>query len=258
METQQLLFELCHETRYRILNALAHEPQRLTRIGELVDANNPEVSRHLDRLKNAGLVEKEPEGTYRLSPMGVVVLTILPGLSFVAHNADHLRDHDLSGLPPSFIARLGELASGRKEEGVFNSIQHGLDIARLAKEKILIFTREPNMEFRRIINERINEGVHFRMVVEKNFRFLPTDQVPSLPEYRQNTRGVERIPIMFILSEDQAGIGFPDRKGVFHFSETLFSTDSAFKNWCEDLFEYLWSQSEALGETHGTEEREQG
>jgi len=254
METHQLLFELSHPVRYEIMQHLADYPMRLTKIGERVEANNPEVSRHLDRLKNSGLIEKLPEGRYGITPLGQIVLTSLSGISFVANHTDFFYNHDTSILPQQFKHRIGELLHGKQEEGTFTSIQHGLRIAQEAEKKILLFTREANQEFRKIINQRITHGIRFRAIAEMGFSFQPNDSVPPLPEYRKNTRIVDQIPLMFISSEKEAGINFPDRKGIFHFSSTFFSGESSFLGWCEDIFEYYWKSSAPLSndEDQGT------
>ncbi len=70
MEISELLFELSHPTRLEILRLITETPMRLTKIADRVSANNPETSRHLDRLRAAGLVEREPESAYLASPLG--------------------------------------------------------------------------------------------------------------------------------------------------------------------------------------------
>lgn len=97
-----------------------------------------------------------------------------------------------------------------------------------------------------LINHRISQGVRFRAIAEEGFFFDPNDAIPPLQEYRENTRVVNQIPIMFIASEKEAGINFPDRKGIFHLSSTFFSDDRSFLGWCEDLFEHYWRSSEPI------------
>jgi len=64
METHQLLFKLSHSVRFEIIHTVDEKPERLTMIGEQADKNNPEVSRHLDRLKKSNLVDKDKDGYY--------------------------------------------------------------------------------------------------------------------------------------------------------------------------------------------------
>ncbi len=248
MKTQQLLFELSHPVRYAILNAIAEKPQRMTKIGEMVDANSPEVSRHLERLKNASLVEKQPEGAYSISPMGKMTLLLLPGLSFVAHNEEYLQNHDLSGLPMPFITRIGNLLGGERKEGVYAAIRCGIEIARETGEKLYIAANEASDEFDEVTAEKVMEGIEFRIVVDRNFLSVSPDRVAPDPEGRKAMRVIDEIPAMFMLSEKDASICFRNRKGEFDFQSSFFSGEPVFVKWCEDFFEYLWSKGKTVDE----------
>jgi len=227
------------------MKILANEPTRLTKIGEQVDANNPEVSRHLDRLKNANLVEKAPEGRYHLSPLGEVVLSIIPGLTLVAHQDSYFNDHDLSLLPSSFLTRLGELSNHEYSEGVLRNIQHSADVIKGAQEHLSIITKEVGTEAHCFIQEGLSEGVKVRVLIDEGF------ETPSCclePEFQNIIKFIPRNPVALILSEQRAALMFPNRKGKFDFTAGYSSEDSSFLKWCTDLFNELWEQSEVLND----------
>jgi DNA-binding transcriptional ArsR family regulator len=66
----QTLLALSDPTRRRLVERLGRRPQRPTDLGRGLPMTRPAVSRHLRVLRNAGLVEAEPQGRellYRLA-----------------------------------------------------------------------------------------------------------------------------------------------------------------------------------------------
>jgi len=57
-----LLFELTNEDRLAILERLSKGSATLTEIYRELDLKPPETSRHLNRLTDSGLVEKNADG----------------------------------------------------------------------------------------------------------------------------------------------------------------------------------------------------
>ncbi len=245
MEISELLFELSHPTRLEILRLITETPMRLTKIADRVGANNPEVSRHLDRLRAAGLVEREPEGTYLVSPLGLYVLSSLPGLDFLARNSDYFRDHDLSLLPDPFVGRLGELNACERAEGTYVGIEKGIEIYGQSEDWFSTLTPEylpDSVEVVPDVREKLSQGVTFRTIVGPTFR-LPPSLEPT-PENR--FRVVPKLPLGLGVSEKEAMIVFPDLKGRIDLSVAFSSDDERFLRWCEDLVEWLWSRGEGL------------
>lgn len=245
MRTHDLLFELSHPVRYDIMRLLSNEPLRLTKIGERVDANNPEVSRHLDRLKNAGLVEKGSDGRYHTTNVGDTLFSVLPSVSFVAHNTDLIEAHDFSCIPLPFLSRLGELSTGKQSKSVLNAVQHSLKIILDAEERIIVATNETNDDYQQAIKEKFASGVPITGIVGTDFRFTSKEQVPPEEHARDTMRVVEDLPVMILANEREAGVCFRNERGTFDLLH-LYSTDPAFLSWCEDLFHYLWERSESL------------
>ncbi len=245
MEISELLFELSHPTRLEILRLITETPMRLTKIADRVSANNPEVSRHLERLRAAGLVEREPESAYLASPLGHFVLSSLSGLDFLARHSDYFRDHDLSLLPDPFVGRLGELNACERAEGTYVGIERGMEIYRQSEERFSSFAPEflpDSVEVVPDVREKLSQGVTFRTIVEPTFRLPPSLELT--PHYR--FRVVPKLPLGLGVSEKEAMIVFPDLMGRMDLTVTFSSHDERFLRWCEDLVEWLWSRGEGL------------
>jgi len=255
MKTHDLLFELSHPIRYEIMQLLVDQPMRLTKIGEQVDANNPEVSRHLDRLKNANLVEKAPEGRYHLSAIGNLVMAMLPGLSFVADHVDLLEKYDMSGLPPSFITRLGDLTDCQLVEGFMGVTKSIIGIYEAMDQHYRISTHVIRVETIPMFRNKITDGFDIRFIIDESLQLSP-DSLEQISSYRKNWRVIPKIPALFAFSEKSAFVMFPNTMGTYDFSFGFYSDDAVFRKWCEDLFEYLWEKGMNLSEYYMMEKQD--
>jgi predicted transcriptional regulator len=249
MEARKLLFELSHPVRYEILHLLAVEPIRLTKIAEKVDANVPEISRHLDRLKEVGIVEKNLQGEYGPAPMGILVLNYLPGLEFLSKYAEFFQTHNLSLLPPHFISRMGELKYGELKEGAFTNINIAKNIIRGSKKRLLAASKEYLHEIVPDVNSKLDKGLYYRGVVDESFLDNELDKI-SPREMANNifkeVKVVQEIPAAGVVTESEAIMVFLGRDGKLDYSMCFYSPDEAFKGWCGDLFEHLWKEGRSL------------
>ena len=242
MRTEELLFELSHPVRFEILQLIAEEPERLKKIAESVEVGNPEVSRHLDRLRAAGIVEKNEEGAFIATPLGSLILSFLPGLDFLAANSEYFLVHDLSLLPPHFIGRLGELNNSRREEGGFHNVGRVIDILRSTEHRLKLMTKEILMETVPIVEEKLSQGLKFQGVYGEDIIFPENYELP--PPHL--VRFVPKIPAGAVVTEKVGGITFLDRKGAMDFSVSFWSTDRTFMEWIEDLIDFYWEQGKSL------------
>ena len=247
METHQLLFELSHPVRYEIMRIISREPVRLTKIGEQVDANNPEVSRHLDRLRNSELIEKGSDGRYHISAIGSLVMAMLPGLGFIADNVDWLKKYDVSGLPPSFIKRLGDLTDYQLIEGFMEVTKSIIGIYEAMDQHYRISTHVIRVETIPMFRDKIAEGFDIRFIIDESLQ-LSEDSLEQISSYGKNWRIIPKIPALFAFSEKSAFVMFPNTMGTYDFSFGFYSDDDAFRKWCEDLFEHLWGMGMNLSD----------
>jgi predicted transcriptional regulator len=255
MKTHELLFELSHPIRYEIMQLLVDRPMRLTKIGEKVDANNPEVSRHLDRLKNADLVDKNSDGSYYTTSFGEIIMPIIPSLSFVAAHPDYFLEHDLSMLPPEFIRRLGELESCEILEGTTINL-HGMEqkgssskvrIYTISNEFVTAITEEHFAGF----DQMVLNGFIFRWILpesqleDKNLMALADHFGTSQNEY---FRVIPKVPLFCSIIDEEIMISFLDKKGKADFSVGFNSADPVPLRWGKNLFDNLWDCGTYLSE----------
>ena len=107
----ELLFVLASTDRLQVLSYLREEKgYRLSDIAQRLNSSMQEASKHVTRLRDQNIVEKNPSnGYYILTTLGKLVTKLLPSIEFLSENKEYLLTHNMSSLPEEFIERIGEL-----------------------------------------------------------------------------------------------------------------------------------------------------
>ncbi len=243
--THKLLFELSHPVRFKILHVLADEPRRLTDIAHDVDAHSPEVSRHLDRLRAAGILEKHVDGTYGPTPMGVLILNCLSSIKFLSERAEYFQAHDLSLLPAPFVSRLGELRESELGEGSFSNLNRAREVIYRAETFLIGMTHENMPEVEEIVVDKVAKGLKYRVVGDEHCEREVIEMNPD-PRTRdivsECLRIVPMVPAAGIVNEKEAVVTFPSRDGKLDYSMGFYSTAEPFRHWFIDLTNHMWAQ----------------
>ena len=73
----KLFFELASESRLGILHGLKMKNLKMQELARMLDLTDTETCRQLQRLSEARLVQKQPDGTYNLTRYANLILTSL-------------------------------------------------------------------------------------------------------------------------------------------------------------------------------------
>ena len=79
-----LLFEVSSQERMNIMQSLLKERLKLSQISKNLDMTVSEASRHLQRLSDVQLIEKDTDGAFEPTPYGRAAVRLLAGLEFVS------------------------------------------------------------------------------------------------------------------------------------------------------------------------------
>jgi predicted transcriptional regulator len=246
----ELLFVLANTDRLQVLSYLREEKKyRLSDIAQRLDSSMQEASKHVARLREQNFIEKNPSsGYYTLTTLGELVTKLLPSIAFLSENKEYLLTHNISLLPEEFIERIGEL-----QEHQFNA-KAGL---------VLSFTRQILHKADRFVwlmsdHSLIDSNTVFDIDRDRNRSLtwrilLPTGSKIDWQDLRTYAKNVPtRIEIGFsheiiagiALNEKVAGVLLPDLRGSLDFNSGFISNNLSFCKWCQDLFDYVWKQSE--------------
>ncbi len=246
----ELLFILASVDRLTLLSEMATEKKcRLNQLTSKLSATPQETSKHLMRLRDAKLIEKDSDGFFGLTAFGRIMLNLLPSIGFLTQNREYFLSHDISSLPLEFIERLGELQENEYGEKVGAILAHVQQVVQDAEEYIWLMadhtlggqgyvTRSGKLEstssvtWRVIIPDdnsidwtrlRISVGTH-KGRIEYHLIEDPID-----------------IKAGMALNEKIAGVTFPDITGKLDFNSGFRSDNPVFRQWCQDLFVFHWN-----------------
>ena len=238
-KTCKLLFELSSSERMNLLLKLQKQKMKLSHISEKLDMTITETSRHLQRLSEAKLIQKDIDGLYGLTHFGNLTLSLLSGLCFISKNTQYFVEHDLSHLPPEFVERIGELSSiplGTSD--VMTSFRLSEIMLQEASEYMWIMSDQILTSTVPIIGERMRRGVEFRFIFPETI--VPPPGVK--PEPGAKRRKVSKVEEIILMTEKEAMFSFPDLNGKMDYS-LLTGKDSVAHNWCKDLFLHRWERA---------------
>jgi predicted transcriptional regulator len=246
----ELLFILASIDRLTLLSEIAIEKRRLSQLTTKLSATPQETSKHLVRLRDAKLIEKDSDGLFSLTSFGKVIVNLVPSFRFLTQNIEYFLSHDISSLPLEFIERLGELQEGEHTDNVGSVIAHLQQVVESAEEYIWLMAdhRLGNQEFVTKSGKlETNSKITWRVI-------LPASSNINWTEVRR-TAGIHKGRIEYHLIEDPndiktgiamnekiAGVTFLGAMGKLDFNGGFRSDNPLFRRWCQDLFVSHWNK----------------
>jgi len=236
-----LIFELSSSDRMRIINLLSVERLKLSQVSQKLDITVTEASRHLQRLLEEQVIQKDSGGLYHLTSFGALVLQQMPGLDFIQSNRQYFLEHDTSRLPYKFISRIGELYLGSLNKDVLACIAYAEHVLQHAEEYSWSLSDQVIASSSPLIEEKIREGVKIRAILPERLESPPGYKPPHGVERRT----LPRIDIRVMLTEKEAMLGFPFLNGQMDYAQ-IIGRDPRFCEWCRDLYIYYWEKAKPI------------
>lgn len=246
----ELLFILASIDRLTLLSEIATEKRRLSQLAAKLSATPQETSKHLTRLREAKLIEKDSDGFFGLTAFGKIMLNLLPSINFLTQNREYFLSHDISSLPLEFIDRLGELQEGEHADNVGSVMTHIQQVVQDADEYIWLMAdhRLGGGEYvARSGKLKSNSTMTWRVIVpaSSNIDWTSTRADVGIHKGRIEYLLIEDpndIKAGIALNEKIAGLGFPDFTGRLDFNRGFRSSSPIFRKWCKDLFLFHWNK----------------
>jgi len=241
-----IFLELASETRCQILSMLAEKPYRSTEISKKIGTSIQETHRNTARMTDAGLIVKDSSGFFNLTNYGRVITKQIPYFEFFRLNKKFFEDHTVGKIPDNFIQRIGSLKNCKIISSVTVVLERLKKIESSAQKELKLMVNQAWEEEGKALIACNEKGVRARVIVGKDTIF-PKELINSVDEKKLDEkliehRMIESVPISLYISHNEAGVIFPNLKGEVDMNTLLQSEDSEFRSWCEDVFEYYWSQ----------------
>lgn len=236
----KLFFELASESRLGILRELQVQGLRMQEIARKLDITDTETCRQLQRLGKARLIQKQPDGTYRLTTYAKLVLDISSPLDFISRYRKYFLVHNAFLLPIEFRARLAELSESKLISITLDHINKTTEMFLKAQKRIDSVVLG-GMALIEILRQRSQEGVKIRWLMQESF--IPkAPQVLSswqkLPEIRTTPSALGYI----VVTDKAASLTIRKNDGAMSYS-SFYGEDASFLKWAEDLFTYEWQKA---------------
>ena len=234
----KLFFELASESRLGILFELQTKNLKMQEVAQKLSLTHTEVFRQLQRLSEALLIQKKPEGTYAITQNGKLLLELSRSFEFVSRFRQSLLSRDLERIPYQFINRLGELSQAKLSMDTNEMINNAEQLILGAEKYLWLIGQRPLSSLNQKVDEVSQKGVQVKLLFDEiSRRFY--DNIPEKRNFEK--RVVPTIPAIMLLNEKMAGINIlpTDKRGD---SMVLYGSDPKLLKWADDLFLYFWEQ----------------
>jgi predicted transcriptional regulator len=260
-----IFFELSNEDRLQILFKLQEGHMKVTTLSRELEITTQECSRHMARLSEANLVEKDPEGFFNLTQYGRASLKLIPGWSFISKHSDYFNTHTMEKLPSELACRIGELQKSDPTEDVMVTFHIVESLVKNAEEYIWLMHDQYLLNTLPLLRKRLENGVKFR-TFEPQTKEPRRSLDPMRPHYideddehffmkvwesgQVSTRFSDDIDAFLYVSEKEAVIAFPLGDGSFDYTG-FYSKEPSMRGFCRDLFDSYWENGVPLTRERG-------
>jgi len=258
-----MLFEVSSEVRHVILVKLNEGPSTVTNLSKVLGISMTEASRHINRLAQVGLIQKNPDGDYSITILGKTVLVQLSPLEFITRHSNYFDTHDATGIPEQFLNRIHELNEAFPTYTIRANIMktvRGMEKTLFQADKYydcildkgsmeLIIYADPDEESDNFAKDMVLKGVRVRALIPDtvDYDMIHPDSLKAFLELLRYSnfefRLISGTPIFLQMNEKGVAlIAFPDKDGIIDFMG-FEATDPRSNNWCSDVFDYYWKVS---------------
>ena len=235
---EKLHFELSSQSRLSILRKLRKKNCKMTVVASELALTTTEASRQLQRLSDALLTKKQPDGTYSITDYGRLVLHLSSNLEFVHVHKEYFLTHDIWGLPEQFLDRLGELSGSSLSMNVMENMNIISRIAAEAQEYIWMGGMERPPVVGPLLARAVPRVKGRLLLLD---RFLHEQQLATEVAHGVEFREIDVLPVNFLMSEKEAGLSFPFVGGRADYAGFV-GRDLRFLEWVRDLYTYYWEK----------------
>ena len=238
---EKLFFELSSENRLTILRELQTKSLKMQEIAQRLDVTATEVFRQLQRMSEAFLVQRQPEGTFTITPYGRLVLHLSSSFEFLSKHRAYFLNHDIGGLPTQFVSRIGELAQTNLIMDTVESINKGVQVFLEAEHYAwgLSERGRKSEHVDLLMNERLQKGLQLKLLIPETYLSIALSETAPTIVKNVEVRGISEIPVVIVVSEKEAIVCFQFIGGRIDYA-SFNGKDPAFLNWAKDLFLYYW------------------
>jgi predicted transcriptional regulator len=233
--------QLSNADRRRIIEELQMQNLQLNEVAKKLDITATEAFRQLQRLTEAGLLEKTSEGKYRSTPYSRLIQESSATMDFLSKHREYFLEHDTSLIPSQFRARFGELSKTILLTEAVVNLNTSTKVLNNAEKRIDVMNEQHLEHNSQILRQRSLEGVKVRSLLQENM-IETIKEEPILVEQSWERRIIPRICGIIVLTEKIVGIALPKLDGKMDY-QVFEGKDPESMRWAGDLFEDQWNRA---------------
>lgn len=238
----EIMFEISNEDRHKILISLQNSNANLTQISNILDLKLSETRRHLSRLTEVKLVERKPDGSYRLTNYGEQILTQVENIKFFTENKEYFQTHSVKQIPREFQGRLGDLSISDLHSKMMNYLKEIEDVINYSTDNLNIIVDELPFTIISSIDNAIKRGVTIK-IISKELESTEREKLAHIfASPKVSLRTIDTPGVMLIVSNLKTAISFPNMQNRFTYHGFISKNVWAL-NWSKELFQKLWQQA---------------
>ncbi len=234
-------FQLSRADRRRIIEELQTQNLKLNEVAKKLDITATEAFRQLQRMTDAGFLEKTSDGRYRSTSYARLILECSSAIHFLSKHREYFLAHDTSLIPPQFRARFGELSKTALLAEAVPNMNTAIEVLKNAEKRIDVMAEFRLEQHVQVVRQRSLEGVKIRTLLQENvIKDLQEELTPAKQSVER--RFIPRVCAVMIITEKSAGIALPTLDGKMDY-QVFAGTDPDSLKWAGDLFEDQWNRA---------------
>ena len=235
LSTNEVLFEMSHPVRVSLMKSLLNGGMNLTEMAKTVEVTTAEVSRHLSRLTNARLIERNSDNKYYMTDYGCLLMLGYESMDKIVTQRDFFENHPLHDIDNN--SQIISITSKcRLCNGTLNNTSLLLSESRKANNFIYMMSNNIFSALVPTILEKANKG-------SKVMQIFPTDleEVDVIASCKKiYVKKKDTIPLELLITENIACMCFRNRDGVIDYNDMFVAEELGLIEECRCLFHYYW------------------
>lgn len=257
VNAEKIFFELASQQRLSIIFGLSQIKSTLSQLSRDLGITMQEVHRNINRLQDAGLIEKDPRGIFSLTTFGNTIIKQIPTFDFLSLHKEYFSEHTLGEIPMKFVQRIGALHDSELIRGIVAILELWKQIYRESESYILEIIPQVPLDLIEAILVRVRDkGTRLHYIYPEDV-IIPKGRSAILRRLRFDElyrtgrigrRMVNKVEVAVVLNEKKASVLFPTQKGETDMNMMFYSEDKLFHDWCLDYFWFRWYSSNTFEE----------
>ncbi|MHA2225673.1 MAG: ArsR family transcriptional regulator [Candidatus Hodarchaeales archaeon] len=237
----ELLAEIIHPTRIKMLKMLHDSPQTLAEISKKLELSKPEISRHLARLRDQRLADRE-EKVHKITNFGEILIRILAPIDFILEHYSYFTEHTLIDLPIHLVRELDALQNCELISGTGYIFSKMETLRRDNTQEVKMMVDQPFPDSRQAHCDKLYIIVP-SIAKSENLQLKRIKQTSNYFEYRK----LPAVNVSFGIVDQKFGfIFFPGLNGKIDYNHCFFVSDYLGIEFLLRLWDYYWENGEFL------------